>query len=69
MAGSLKLPVQQCDLIFYCYVHPLNYQKAKETNDLKQWLVQILQLIHWYYVNKIMLLTPHMLLLNKLMSS
>ena len=69
MAGSLKSPVQQCDLIFYCYVHPLNYQKAKETNDLKQWLVQILQLIHWYYVNKIMLLTPHMLLLNKLMSS
>ena len=68
MAGSLKSPVQQCDLIFYCYVHPLNYQKAKETNDLKQWLVQILQLIHWYYANE-MLLIPHMLLLNKSMSS
>ena len=30
MAGPLKSPVRQCDLIFYCYVHPLNYQKAKE---------------------------------------
>ena len=30
MAGRLKSPVQQCDLIFYCYVQPLNYQRAKE---------------------------------------
>ena len=42
---------------------------ARKKTNLKQWLLQILRLIHWNYENEIMLLIPHILLLNKSMLS
>ena len=68
MAGSFKLLVRQCDLIFYCYVRWI-IKGRKKTNEVKQCLVQILQLIHWNYANEIMLSIAHMFLLDKSMSS